>query len=50
MQQHSVDIDKWLKLIRADGVGPTTFARLLKHFGSVDRVLDTQQVRYDRRA
>ena len=38
-QQHSVDIEKWLKLIRADNVGSTTFAKLLKHFGSVDRVL-----------
>jgi len=38
-QDNSVDIDKWLKLIRADGVGPTTFAKLLKHFGSVDSVL-----------
>ncbi|MHC4645329.1 MAG: DNA-processing protein DprA [Planctomycetota bacterium] len=36
---HSVDIDKWLKLIRADNVGPTTFGKLVKHFGSVDRVL-----------
>ena len=38
-EQSSVDIEKWLKLIRADKVGPTTFARLLKHFGSVDRAL-----------
>lgn len=38
-QQNSVDIDKWLKLNRADGVGPTTFAKLLKHFGSVDQAL-----------
>ena len=38
-EQSSVDIEKWLKLIRADNVGPTTFARLLKHFGSVDRAL-----------
>ncbi len=38
-EQNSVDIEKWLKLIRAEGVGPTTFARLLKHFGSVDRAL-----------
>ncbi|MHC4664710.1 MAG: DNA-processing protein DprA [Planctomycetota bacterium] len=37
--RHSVDIEKWLKLIRADNVGPTTFAKLLKHFGSVDRAL-----------
>jgi len=36
---NSVDIEKWLQLIRADGVGPTTFAKLIKHFGSVDRAL-----------
>jgi DNA processing protein len=39
MQQNSVDIEKWLQLIRADGVGPVTFAKLLKHFGSVDKAL-----------
>ena len=38
-QQNSVDIEKWLKLIRADNVGPTTFAKLIKHFGSADRAL-----------
>ncbi|MHC4641731.1 MAG: DNA-processing protein DprA [Planctomycetota bacterium] len=38
-QQHSVDIEKWLKLIRADGIGPTTFGKLIKHFGLIDRVL-----------
>jgi len=38
-QQNSVDIEKWLKLIRADNVGPTTCAKLIKHFGSVDRAL-----------
>ena len=38
-QHHSDGIEKWLKLIRADGVGPTTFARLIKRFGSVDRAL-----------
>ena len=38
-QQNSVDIEKWLKLIRADGVGPITFAKLIKHFGSVDGAL-----------
>ncbi|MEJ2700899.1 MAG: DNA-processing protein DprA, partial [Sedimentisphaerales bacterium] len=36
---NSTDIDKWLKLIRADGVGPATFARLLKRFGSADRAI-----------
>jgi len=35
-QANSVDIEKWLKLIRADEVGPVTFAKLVKHFGSVD--------------
>jgi len=38
-QQNSVDIGKWLKLIRADSVGSTTFIKLIKHFGSVDRAL-----------
>ncbi|MHC4721291.1 MAG: DNA-processing protein DprA [Planctomycetota bacterium] len=38
-QQNSPDIESWLKLIRADGVGPTTFAKLLKLFRSVDRAL-----------
>ncbi len=38
-QQNSPDIESWLKLIRADGVGPTTFAKLLKLFRSIDRAL-----------
>ncbi|KKK81456.1 hypothetical protein LCGC14_2813270, partial [marine sediment metagenome] len=38
-QPNSVDIEKWLKLIRADNVGPTTFIRLIKHFGSADSAL-----------
>jgi len=37
---NSADIEKWLKLIRADNVGPATFTRLIKHFGSADRALD----------
>ncbi len=41
LQQNSIDIEKWLKLIRADGIGPTTFAKLIKHFGSADRALGT---------
>lgn len=39
VQSNSSDVEKWLKLIRADGVGPVTFAELIKHLGSVDRVL-----------
>ena len=38
-QFNSVDIEKWLKLIRTDRVGPSTFAKFIKHFGSVDRAL-----------
>ncbi|MFB0524597.1 MAG: DNA-processing protein DprA [Phycisphaerae bacterium] len=40
-QPNSPDIEKWLKLIRADGVGPTTFAKIIKHFGSADKALGT---------
>ncbi|MDD5458057.1 MAG: DNA-processing protein DprA [Phycisphaerae bacterium] len=39
MQTNSSQIEKWIKLIRADGVGPKTFSRLLKYFGSVDSAL-----------
>jgi DNA processing protein len=38
-QKNSVDIEKWLKLIRADAVGPVTFAKLIKHFSTIDYVL-----------
>jgi DNA processing protein len=38
-QPNSVDIEKWLGLIRADSVGPTTFAKLINHFDSVERTL-----------
>ncbi len=37
--EHSPDIEKWLKLIRADGLGPVSFGRLLERFGSVDKAL-----------
>jgi len=40
MRGHSADIEKWIALIRADGVGPKTFARLLKHFGSIEAVFE----------
>ena len=38
-QPNSSDIEKWLRLIRAESVGPTTFAKLIKHFGSAERAL-----------
>ena len=37
--KNSPDIGKWLKLIRAESVGATTFSRLIKYFKSVDRAL-----------
>jgi len=37
--EHSQDIAQWLKLIRADGVGPVAFGRILKQFGSIDAAL-----------
>ena len=37
--EHAHDIAKWLKLIRADGVGPVSFSRIVKRFGSVDAAL-----------
>lgn len=37
--ENSRDVEKWLKLSRADEVGPVTFSRLLKYFGSVDAAL-----------
>ena len=39
IEENSVDIEKWIKLIRADGVGPVSFSKLLKRFGSIDRIL-----------
>jgi len=38
---NSPDIDKWLRLIRAEGVGPVSFGKLLKRFGSIDAALGT---------
>lgn len=37
--ENSEGIELWLKLIRADEVGPVTFGRLLTRFGSVDAAL-----------
>jgi DNA processing protein len=39
LQQNSPDIEKWLKLKGADGVGSVIFRRLLEHFNSIDLVL-----------
>ncbi len=36
---NSPQIDRWLRLIRAEGVGPTLFKRLLDYFGDVERIL-----------
>ena len=37
--ENSRDAEKWLKLTHADEVGPVTFGKLLKRFGSVDAAL-----------
>jgi DNA processing protein len=39
LQTNSPDIEKWLKLKGADGVGSVIFRRLLEHFNSIDLVL-----------
>ena len=36
---HSAEIESWLRLIRADGVGPVTFMRLVRRFGSPEAAL-----------
>jgi len=38
-RRHSPEIEKWLKLIRAEGVGPVNFKKLIERFGSPDRTL-----------
>jgi DNA processing protein len=37
--ENSPGIEKYLRLISAEGVGSATFIRLLRHFGSLDRAL-----------
>ena len=39
LQPNSIQIEQWLKLIRADGVGPVIFTKLLKRYGSTDIIL-----------
>jgi DNA processing protein len=39
LPQNSAHIEQWLQLIRADGLGPTLFKRLLEHFGDVEHIL-----------
>lgn len=46
--RNSPDIDKWLRLIRADGVGPVIFSKLLGHFGSIDRALSASPMELTR--
>ncbi|MHC4772913.1 MAG: DNA-processing protein DprA, partial [Planctomycetota bacterium] len=38
-EPHSSQIELWLKLIRAEGVGPTLFRRLVDYFGDIERIL-----------
>lgn len=39
MEKHSENIDKWLRIVRAQGVGPVVLGRLLEHFGSAEAIL-----------
>ena len=39
MHPNSPDIEKWLKLAGADGVGPVTFGKLLTYFGLPENIL-----------
>jgi len=45
---NSTQIDLWLKLIRAEGVGPTLFKRLLDHFGDIERILGASSAQLTR--
>ena len=44
LEKNSKDIEKWLALIRADGVGSVTFQKLIAHFGSIDDALGSASV------
>ncbi len=39
IKTHSPNISLWLKLIRAEGLGPVLFKRAIEAFGSIDRIL-----------
>ena len=47
-EKNSVDIDKWIKLIRCDGIGPIAFARLLKYFDNIDDALGASANRLEK--
>ena len=38
LQHNSIEIEQWLKLIRAEGIGPVIFTKLLKRYGSTDKI------------
>ena len=44
MHPNSPDIEKWLKLAGADGVGSVTFGKLLNYFGSPAQALDASVI------
>jgi DNA processing protein len=41
LEKNSVDIENWLKLINADGVGAVTFSKLITYFKTIDCVSGT---------
>lgn len=48
INQHSSDISIWLKLIRAEGLGPVLLKRLLEAYGSVDRIFGASVAELER--
>jgi len=47
-EKNSVDIDKWIKLLRCDGIGPVGFTRILKYFGNIDDALTASPHRLEK--
>ncbi len=45
---NSADIEKWLMLNNAEGIGPVTFGKLLSHFGSPDAALGASAAQLSR--
>ena len=47
-EKNSINIDKWIRLLRCDGVGPIAFARLLKYFDNIDDALGASAHRLEK--
>jgi DNA processing protein len=47
-QRNSPEIEKWLELTSAEGVGPVIFSRLINYFGAPDKALGASVVELSR--